>query len=117
MRQLKQLFLIVLGLTFLGGIGTGAWIGTLLAAPPKQAAKLERRVQEFMDTFDLDATQERQLRTVLADYDHKKDRIKATLTPEQFRRIRTLEETSRKRIRLILNDPQRAEYDKLVGSR
>ena len=117
MRQLKQLFLIVLGLTFLGGIGTGAWIGTLLAAPPKQAAKLERRVGDFGEHFDLDATQKRQLRTVLADYDHRKDQIKATLTPEQLRRIRTLEESSRERIRLILTGPQRSKYDKLVGSR
>jgi hypothetical protein len=89
MRQLKRLFLIVAGLTFVGGIGTGAWIGTLLAAPPKPAAKLDRRVQDFEHYFpDLDATQKRQLR-----------------------------EASRKRIRLILTDPQRTEYDKLVGSR
>ena len=117
MRQLKRLFLIVLGLTFVGGLGTGAWIGTVLAAPPKQAARLDRRVQDFKRHFDLDATQERQLRMVLADYDHKKDQIKGTLTPEQLGRIRTLEEASRKRIRLILADPQRMEYDKLVGSR
>jgi len=117
MRQLKRLFLIVLGLTFVGGLGTGAWIGTLLAAPPKQGAKLDRRVQDFKLYFDLDATQERQLRMVLADYDHKKGQIKDTLTPEQLRQIRTLEETSRKRIRLILAGPQRTEYDKLVGSR
>ncbi|MHC4971747.1 MAG: hypothetical protein ACYTG3_05400 [Planctomycetota bacterium] len=118
MRQLKQLFLIVLALTFVGGIGTGAWIGTLLAAPPKPGAKLERRVEDFKHYFpDLDATQERQLRTVLADYDHKKDRIKATLTPEQLRRIRTLEDSSRERIRLLLTEPQRSKYDKLVGSR
>ncbi|MHC4816747.1 MAG: hypothetical protein ACYTF8_01630, partial [Planctomycetota bacterium] len=113
MHQLKRLFLIVLGLTFVGGLGTGAWIGTLLAAPPRQGAKLDRRVQDFKLYFDLDATQERQLRTVLADYDHKKDQIKNTLTPEQLRQIRSLEETSRKRIRLILAEPQRTEYDKL----
>lgn len=117
MRQLKQLLLIVLVLTFVGGIGTGAWIGTLLAAPPKPGAKLERRVGDFMEHFDLDATQERQLRTVLADYDHRKEQIKATLTPEQLRRIRTLEDSSRQRIRLLLAEPQRREYDKLVGSR
>lgn len=117
MHQLKRLFLIVLGLTFVGGIGTGAWIGTLLAAPPKKAASLERRVHDFRQHFDLDATQERQLKTVLADYDHKKGKIKATLTAEQLRQIRALEEASRKKIRLILTDPQRTEYDKLVGSR
>jgi hypothetical protein len=117
MRQLKRLFLVVLVLTFIGGVGTGAWIGTLLAAPPRRAAKLERRVQDFRQVFDLDATQERQLRTVLADYDRKKEQIKATLTPEQLRRIRALEDASRKRIRLILTEAQRAEYDKRVGSR
>jgi len=117
MRQLKQLFLIVLGLTFVGGIGTGAWIGTLLAAPPKSGAGLERRVGDFERHFDLDATQKRQLKTVLADYDHKKGKIRATITPEQLRQIRALEAASRKRIRLILTDPQRTEYDKLVGSR
>jgi hypothetical protein len=117
MRQIERLLLVVLGLTFIGGVGTGAWIGTLLAAPPKQAARLERRVQDFLQHFDLDATQERQLRTVLADYDRNKEKIKGTLTPEQLRRIRTLEDESRKRIRLILTDPQRSKYDKLVGSR
>ena len=117
MRQLKRLFLIVAGLTFVGGIGTGAWIGTLLAAPPKKSAQLERRVRDFMQHFDLDATQVRQLRTVLADYDHGKEKIKATLTAEQLREIRALEETSRKRIRLILAEPQRTKYDNLVGSR
>lgn len=117
MRQLKQLLFVVLVLTFVGGIGTGAWIGTLLAAPPKPAARLDRRVDDFLKHFDLDATQQRQLRTVLADYDRKKDQIKATLTPEQLRRIRTLEESSRERIRLLLTRSQRREYDKLVGSR
>jgi len=117
MHQLKRLLLVVLGLTFVGGLGTGAWIGTLLAAPPKKAARLDRRVNDFKAHFDLDATQERQLRTVLADYDHRKDQIKDTITPEQLRQIRSLEETSRKRIRLILTEPQRTEYDKLVGSR
>ena len=117
MRQLKRLLLIVLALTFLGGLGTGAWIGALLAAPPKPAAKLDRRVDDFKAHFDLDATQERQLRTVLADYDHQKDQIKGTLTPEQLRQIRSLEDSSRKRIRLILTEPQRTEYDKLQGSR
>ncbi len=117
MRQLKQLLFIVLVLTFVGGVGTGAWIGTLLAAPPRAAARLDRRVDDFRQHFDLDATQQRQLRTVLADYDRKKEQIKATLTPEQLRRIRTLEESSRERIRLLLTEPQRTEYDKLVGSR
>jgi hypothetical protein len=117
MRQLKRLLLIVLGLTFLGGLGTGAWIGTLLAAPPRPAARLDRRVDDFKRHFDLDATQERQLRTVLADYDHRKDQIKNTLTPEQLRQIHALEEASRKRIRLLLTEAQRMEYDKLAGSR
>lgn len=117
MRQLRQILVVVLVLTFVGGIGTGAWIGTLLAAPPRAAARLDRRVKDFLRHFDLDATQTRRLRTVLADYDHRKEQIKATLTPEQLRRIRTLEESSRERIRLLLTEPQRRKYDKLVGSR
>ncbi|MHC4548340.1 MAG: hypothetical protein ACYTEZ_06135 [Planctomycetota bacterium] len=115
MRQLKRLFLLVLGLTFVGGLGTGAWVGSLVAAQPVRETPLDRRVDDFERHFDLDATQIRQLRTILAEHDHRKARIQQEVSAEQFMKTRALEQESRDKIRVILTEEQRGEYDKLVG--
>ena len=119
MRRLKQLFCIVLALTFTGGFGAGAWVGTLTAAQPRAPApsSIDRRVDDFQIHFELSPTQIRQLRTVLARHDQERDKIRQTITAEQRKRMDKLEAVSRDSIRLLLNERQRAEYDKLVGPR
>lgn len=116
MRQLKGLFLAVLLLTFVAGVGAGAWVESLVAAPRYQS-KLDRRVDDFRRHFDLTPTQIRQLRDILAEHDHEDDRIRGGLTPEQYRAIRTLEARSRERIRDILTEAQQEEYDRLTDGR
>ena len=113
MRRLKQLFCIVLALTFTGGFGAGAWVGTLTAARPRATApsSIDRRVEDFQIHFDLSPTQIRQLRTVLARHDQERGRIRATITAEQRQRTDKLEAVSRDSIRLLLNDQPSAEAD------
>jgi hypothetical protein len=115
MRQLKVLLVATLALVFVAGVGTGAWIGTLAAAtqaPPT----LDRRVRDFQRNFDLTPTQVRQLRETLHDHDVRKDRIRQP-SPEQFQALRALEEESRARIRALLTEEQRREYDRRAGTR
>ncbi|HEX5137596.1 MAG TPA: hypothetical protein VFY93_11520 [Planctomycetota bacterium] len=115
MRQLKALLLAALALVFVAGVGTGAWIGSLAAAPP-QPRKLDRRVQDFERVFDLSPTQVRRLREILYDFDRDKKRIQQP-TPEQTQELRTLEAESRGRIREILTEEQAREYDRRVAAR
>ena len=117
MRELKRLFLLVLVLTFLGGIGTGAWIGSLTAAPEAEVRHDDDRVAAFEERLSLDATQVRQLRVILAEHDGKIRNIRQQITKEQFRRKLAQEELSRARIREILTQEQRREYDNLLGRR
>jgi Spy/CpxP family protein refolding chaperone len=115
MRQLKTLLIAALALVFVAGVGTGAWIGSLAAAT-HEPRKLDRRVRDFTNVFDLSATQVRQLREVLYDHDQEKERIRQ-MTPEQSLELRALEAESRGRIRQLLTEEQRTEYDRRVGAR
>ena len=117
MRELKRLFLLVLFLTFLGGIGTGAWIGGLTAAPAATAAGTDDRVAEFERRLDLDKTQVRKLRQILGHHDRKIRHLQNEITAEQFKRKLAQEDRSRDQIRQILTVKQREEYDKLLGRR
>jgi len=112
MRNFKFLLLAVMGLTFLGGVGTGAWIGTLAAQSERPQTVVDRRVQEFTAYYDLSPVQARQLRTILVQYDRSKEDVRQ-LTPEQFRELRELEEATRRRIRDLLDPAQQKDYDKL----
>jgi hypothetical protein len=114
MRQLKALLLSALALVFLGGVGTGAWIGSLAASAP--GPTLDRRVRDFTKVYDLSPTQVRQLREILYDFDHNKKRIQQP-TAEQFRELRALEAESRGRIRQMLTAEQLMMYDRRAGSR
>jgi Spy/CpxP family protein refolding chaperone len=111
MRQLKALILTALALVFVAGVGTGAWIGSLAAAS-KGPRSVDRRVRDFQRVFDLSPTQLRQVREILYDHDRRKEAIPRR-TPEQL----ALEAESRDRIRLILTDEQRREYDRRVPPR
>ncbi len=115
MRQLKTLLLAALALVFVAGMGTGAWIGSLAAAP-RAPRSLDPRVHDFTRFFDLSPTQVRQLSEVLYDHDQRKERIRQP-TPEQFQELRALEAESRQRIRQLLTEEQRLEYDRRAGSR
>ena len=114
MRDLKRLLSVVLLLTFLAGIGMGAWIGKLAAAPKEDARSVERRVSDWQRFFQLNATQVRRLESILAQYDQQVRRVREQGTAEQTRKIRTLQEESRQTIRkLVLTLEQQREYDKL----
>jgi hypothetical protein len=115
MRQLKVLLLASLALVFVAGVGTGAWIGTLTAAP-QEPRSFDRRVRDFQRVFDLSPTQVRQLREILHDFDQQKARIQQP-TPEQSREQRALEAESRARIRELLTEEQRLEYDRRAVAR
>ncbi|MHC4223229.1 MAG: hypothetical protein ACYSX0_04695 [Planctomycetota bacterium] len=118
MRELKRLFLLVLVLTFFGGVGTGAWIGTIVAAPSTPRPSLDDRVQDFETFFgNLDGRQTRVLREIIAEHDTAVARIRQRLSKEQFEDIRRSEDASRERIRAILTPQQRDKYDKRPGRR
>jgi len=119
MRRLKQLFCLVLALTFIGGFGAGAWVGTLTASAPREAApsSIDRRVGDFQFHFELSPTQIRQLRTVLAVHDRERAKIVQIVSAQQRQQTDRLEGKSRDEIRQLLTDRQRTEYDKLVGPR
>ena len=114
MRQLKALLLAALLLVFVAGVGTGAWIGSLAAAT--QGPPTRDRVRDYQRVLDLSPTQVRQLREILHDHDKQKERIRQ-MTPEQFQEVLALEAESRGRIRQILTEEQRAEYDRRVQPR
>jgi hypothetical protein len=111
MRQLKALLLAAMALVFVAGVGTGAWIGTLAAAP-RAPRSLDRRVEDFRRMLGLSPTQARQVREILADHDRKREEMRRP-TPEQL----ALETGTRARIRTILTEEQRREYDRRTTPR
>jgi len=115
MRDLKRMLFAALLLTFLGGIGLGAWVGSLAAAPPAPVARVDDRVEQFEKRLTLDATQMRQLRTILDEYDRRIRAIRREVSASQMRRTLAEEERSRGRIRAILEPGQQLDYDKLLG--
>ena len=114
MRELKKLLLCALVLVYLGGIGTGAWIGSLAAAPGTPHVDTDRRVQAFVNTFGLTESQTRQLRTIIAQHGKANRTIEQQINETQLRQKLVLEAETRDRIRNeVMDDSQRVEYDKL----
>ena len=116
MRELKRLFIAVLALTFIAGVGTGAWVGTLTAGTGSGSTE-DRRVEDFQAHFDLTKSQIRRLRATIATYDATVKGIRSETTREQFQRILKVQHESRTAIRDLLTDAQKAEYDKLLKGR
>lgn len=114
MSDLKRMFVLALVLVFLGGLGTGAWIGSLTAGPQAAAAPDDTRVEDFERLLTLNASQVRQLRAILDSHDSQIRRIKQELNASQQRRKLQVEERSRAAIRAILTKEQQREYDKLL---
>jgi len=117
MRELKRLFFAVLVLTFIGGMGTGAWIGTLTAGTVDTAPSVDRRVDDFRMHFDLTKSQIRRLRAAIAEYDGQVKRIHSELSQAQFQSILQEQTRSRAKVRQVLTDEQKVEYDKLLKGR
>ena len=115
MQDLKRMFLLALALTFVGGIGLGAWVGSLAAASPAPAGRVDDRVEQFEKRLTLDATQMRQLRGILDEFDRQILAIQREVSASQMRRRLAAEERSRGRIRAILKPGQQLDYDKLLG--
>jgi len=116
MRGLKALFLATLGLTFLAGLGAGAWLGGLRAAAPAEAVpSIQTRVRDWNETFSLDRSQERRLQAILVYYDEESARIYRDLDAERFRQLHQLREECRVKLREMLTPEQQAEYDRRHG--
>ena len=112
MRDIRNLFLAVILLTFVGGVGIGAWLGSLHAAPAQAPNRgVERRMEDWKRVFDLDASQERRLRAALHFYEIERDRIRQEVSSEQYLRVRHLQEQCREKVREILTPEQREQYD------
>ena len=112
MRDIRNLFLAVIVLTFIGGVGTGAWIGSLRAAPAQANKRsIDRRMEDWNQAFELDASQTRRLRAALHYYENQRERIRRDVTVEQGVRVLRLKEECRQRVREILTPEQRAEFD------
>lgn len=116
MRQLKALLLAALLLVFVAGVGTGAWIGSLAAAAPGPR-DVDRRVRDYQRFLDLSPTQLRQLREILHEHDKQQEERIREMTAEQRREIWALANEYRGRVRQILTEEQRAEYDRRVQPR
>jgi len=112
MRDIRNLFLAVILLTFVGGVGTGAWLGSLRAAPDQPNKRnIDRRMEDWNRVFQLDASQTRRLRGALQYYEAQRERIRQDAYAEQGARVLRLKEECREKVREILTPEQRAEYD------
>ena len=102
MGGIKRTVFFALLLAFVAGIGAGAWVSDLRAAPDAPANSIERRVEAWRDRYDLTTSQVRRLRDVLLRYDAGSKRVLTELDTERWRRIKRLESDARKDIDRIL---------------
>ncbi len=109
MNSLYRLFAIVLALTFVAGLGTGAWVGTLTAgSADKEDSSRERRLQDWQDALpDLSVTQMRRIRTILAEHDRAVALIRERLDRTQWAEILQLESQNREKLHKVLTKSQR----------
>ena len=115
MSSFKRLFLTVLGLTFIGGLGTGAFVGTLLASPKVEVRPEDRRIDDFREILDVDDLQVERLRGIFDRHQIDLSGLRRTIQQENGRRYDEVHELCRQRIREILTDEQRALYDQRRG--
>ena len=102
MSDVKRTVLFALLLAFVGGIGAGAWVSDLRAAPNTVQPSIERRVEAWRAKYDLTPSQVRQVRDVLLRYDAGSTRIRNEMDSERWRRIQKLRTDANKDIDRIL---------------
>jgi len=103
MREFKTLVIGAVVLAFVGGMGAGAWIGSLRAATLLRPS-VDRRLQDWTERYDLSPSQERRVRAVLVRYDGGRDRIYSEISSEQWRRLNRLRDKSQQELDKILQE-------------
>ena len=92
-------------LAFVAGLGAGAWVSDLRAAPARtKSVSIERRVKAWTDKHEMTASQQRRLRDVLLRYDADRRQILSQLSKDEWARLNLLRTASRKDIDRILED-------------
>jgi len=92
-------------LAFVAGVGAGAWVSDLRAAPARPTSvSIERRVQSWTEKHEMTPSQQRRLRDVLLRYDADRRRILSELSKDEWARLNQLRTDSRKDIDRILED-------------
>lgn len=115
MRRLKPIagILVVFFLGALAGVMSARFYATFESRKPHHRPKLEERVEFIMkrltDDLDLSATQQKEIRQIVASTEKKVQSIKDEYVPE----IRALHDASIKEIKTRLAPDQRAELDRL----
>ena len=115
MRRLKPIagILVVFFLGALAGVMSARFYATFESRKPHHRPKLEERVEFIMkrltDDLDLSATQQKEIRQIVASTEKKVQSIKDEYVPE----IRALHDSSIKEIKTRLAPDQRAELDRL----
>ena len=103
MHGLKGPILLALLLAFIGGVGAGAWIGSLRAAPLVPLRSVDRRLESWKERYDLTPSKERRLREVLIRYDKGRDGVRAQLDAARWNQVDQLRRTAHAQIQEILH--------------
>jgi hypothetical protein len=115
MRRLKPIagILIVFFLGAVAGALSARFYATFESRKPHHRPKLEERVEFIMkrltDDLDLSATQQKEIRQIVASTEEKVQSIKGEYVPK----IRALHDASIKEIKTRLTSGQRAELDRI----
>ena len=105
MRGLKGAVCLALVLAFCAGVGAGAWLGDLRAAPDEpRTVSIDKRVEAWSKAHDLTKSQERQIRDVLLRYDADRRNIRSEMSKDQWARVHKLRLESREKIDRILRE-------------
>lgn len=105
MNGIKASVTTAILLAFVAGVGAGAWVSDLRAAPTRPTSlSIERRVKAWTDRHELTPSEVRRLRDVLLRYDADRKRILSELSKDEWTRLNQLRTDSRKDIDLILSN-------------
>ena len=115
MRRLKPIagILIVFLLGALAGVLSARFYATFETRKPHHRPKLEERVEFIMkrltDDLDLSATQQKEIRQIVASTEEKIQSIKDEYAPK----VRALHDASIKEIKTRLSPDQQAELERM----
>jgi hypothetical protein len=99
--------LLVFAIFFLG-IGTGVLIANFYTTRVTGTPEPARDINKFYDYLGLDSAQREQMHKIGEETRHEFQELRKETQP----RFEAIQEESRTKIRAVLNDEQRAKYDK-----